>query len=279
MQWSETFSGFATITVNGISGSCESEESTLEVEVILNISDIVISGNNSVCINSRVIYNLNRDAVDYTWQVDDGANIIEFGPNHALVEWTQTGDKVLSIVEQATSGCPSQATSQIIVNSSTAPTIPIIHRKGDINILICTTHLMEYKWFINNGVLDSQTKQYYVARNNLGSYNVQITNTNQCPNTSEAYNLDTYANAQSQVSVYPNPTSGEFTIEAECEALGDTRIVISDTFGKVIYSENFAKTDVFLSKRISNLHLTKGFYIISLIVENQTPMTTKLTIF
>lgn len=278
VQWSDTYSGNATIEVFGTSGSCANQSSELAVEVILNVSDITISGETLVCNQSRVIYSLNRDAVDYTWQFE-GASVIESSSKHALVEWNQSGNKSVRVVEQATTGCPSQSTIDVAVSVNTAPTVPVIHRKGNINILICTTPLMDYKWFFDNQELQSQTKQYYVARNNLGTYNVQIKNSSQCPNTSDSYLLNTYTNAEQTLTIYPNPTSGDFVIETESEVLGRTRISISDTFGKVIYSEWFDKTDFFLSKHIANLHLTKGLYIVTLVVESEITKNAKFTVY
>ncbi|HPQ34916.1 MAG TPA: FISUMP domain-containing protein [Tenuifilaceae bacterium] len=280
ISWNHTFSGDAQVRVRGVSGTCNSEWSNyLNIYVNNTISDIEISGETEACTTSEILYKLSRAANDsYQWEVT-GGNIIAQTNQVATIRWNTSGNNLLRIIEDGEGGCPISSTLEVLVNSYVAPEVPQIHRKGSINILICTTPNMDYKWFKDGSVISGQTGQYVVARNNLGYYNVQITDDNNCPNTSNPLQVDTYAMAESVLSIFPNPTSGSFTIEALGEKVGAATVRISNSFGNIIFEQKVEKNDYLYQQQLNIPNLPQGIYIVSLAVEGDMPIKAKLTIY
>lgn len=279
IEWKESYNGDAQIRVRGISGTCNSEWSQwLSVYVNVSVSDIVISGESTVCSGSEVLYTLSRNALDYQWQVNGGGGVVVSSNNrNAVVRWNSTGSGVVRVVESGSGACPLVATKNTTVNTYVAPNLPEIRRKGALNILICTTPNMTYKWTRNNEAL-ADASQYIVARNNLGTYFVQVKDGNQCPNTSQPYNLGTYATAEA-ITIFPNPNSGQFTLEVLDETNGIASITITNSFGKLVYNETAVKQDFLLQKNISISNLPQGFYIVTVKVDDAEPISAKLTVY
>lgn len=279
IEWKESYNGDAQIRVRGISGTCNSEWSQwLSVYVNVSVSDIVISGESTACSGSEVLYALSRNAMNYQWQVSGGGGVVVSSSNRsAVVRWNNTGSGIVRVVESGSGACPLVATKNTTVNTYVAPNLPEIRRKGALNILICTTPNMTYKWTRNNETL-ADASQYIVARNNLGTYFVQVKDGNQCPNTSQPYNLGTYATAEA-ITIFPNPNSGQFTLEVLDETNGIASITIANSFGKLVYNETVVKQDFLLQKNISISNLPQGFYIVTVKVDDAEPISAKLTVY
>lgn len=279
ITWDASFTGDAQIRVRGVSGTCNSEWSNyLSVYVNNTVSDIEIIGETEVCTNSEILYNLSRPADDtYEWEVIGGSIIAETN-QVSIIRWNSSGSKLLRVTETDEGGCPIFSEITVTVNSTIAPEVPVIHRKGSINILICTTPEMDYKWYKDGSVISGQTGQYIVARNNLGFYNVQITD-GECPTTSNPLQLSTYAMAESVLSVFPNPSSGSFTIEALGETVGSAVVRVSNSFGNILYEQKVEKTDYLYQQQLNIPNLPQGVYIVSLQVEGEMAINAKLTIY
>ena len=94
-----------------------------------------------------------------------------------------------------------------------------------------------YKWIncANNQVIANETAATFVAEEN-GSYQVVVTNSNGCSDTSACVEINTVGFDEAQndlgVSVYPNPTAGEVYLQMPGAEQAD--VVVSDMQGKVI---------------------------------------------
>jgi len=66
---------------------------------------------------------------------------------------------------------------------------------------------------------------------------------------------------QTQLSVYPNPTSGNITINLQTPQKGNIRVL--NLAGQVVYTENLSKTD-YPKKTVDIDHLPAGMYIMTL---------------
>ncbi len=280
ITWSLLYSGPAQIRVRGNYGTCENPWSSyLTVNVRIDDSDIVISGETNVCVNSEIIYSLSRPASNYTWVYSGGSPSNPTNQDIRML-WNTAGNGLIRIIETVSGSCPKMKNLPITVSSSSAPTKPVIYHKSpnNVNILICTTEGVNYKWLQGKQQLQGETNQYYVARNQIGVYNVMISNSVQCPNTSNDLIVSGYGVAETMINLYPNPTSTHFFLELESEETGNAHITISNRHGVVVHQEIFQKTETILTEKIRIMNWSVGVYVVSVRIGNSEPVHSKLTI-
>ena len=66
------------------------------------------------------------------------------------------------------------------------------------------------------------------------------------------------------INIFPNPSTGKFTIESKKSYIIDVSII--DLSGKVIYKDSFNNVN---SKEVDLSEFAKGLYILQLNVENE----------
>ena len=129
-----------------------------------------------------------------------------------------------------------------------------------------------YQWFTCNGAsipVSGETSQEYVLPGN-GYYSVEIDNGN-CIATSACFAISNLAIDESSLSsfyVYPNPSSGEITVEAT----ENSYMEITNLRGQIVLTSQLLKGE----NRIS-LSLSSGMYHISVVTDNSV-RTVKLVI-
>jgi hypothetical protein len=239
-----------------------------------------ITGESSVCLGSVVIYGLSG-ASGGTWELDNGT-IVYNSENIVTVLWSTAATKG-AVRYRVVDGWGYTTTYNFNVDINTVQVVnpydrPVIHAKGSIPILICTTPNLTYQWIKNGDRLQGQTEQYYVARNQAGYFNVQVKYSNNCPSTSDGQNVSSKSAQDLSIAVYPNPSRGEFTLQVQGEPQGDGVIRIMSTLGKVLYEEKLGKNGE-VYERVLSMDLTPGIYIISFQMDSSDTVTSKLTIF
>jgi hypothetical protein len=118
----------------------------------------------------------------------------------------------------------------------------------------------------NYAIISGETNALFVATSN-GNYAVEVTE-NGCVDTSSCVTLSTVgvieSNLLNNVSVYPNPTKGLFTISLT-NVTENSYIIISDVLGKEIINQ-----ELFLTETIIDLTgKYRGVYFIKIINENR----------
>lgn len=128
-----------------------------------------------------------------------------------------------------------------------------------------------------NNTNDYTYQWYNVAGDQLGtdpsytptetdSFRVVITDMHGCSDTSAYYPLSVGINDLEltyNVNVYPNPTDGVFTLEADFGRMMDARIEIRNVLGQLIIPSEDISSDVV--RRDYNLnHLSDGVYVLSI---------------
>ncbi len=167
-----------------------------------------------------------------------------------------TTSGVITAVIPNAAGCDSIMTIDLTINTvNTSVTQNGITLTADEPGLI-------YQWLdCNNGYLEiiGETNQSFTASQN-GRYAVEITQNN-CVDTSACFDVtsvgimeNTFDNT---IIVYPNPTSGMFTVDLG-RILGEFTVSITDMKGKAIHQTRYRNTEKFEM----NLDLPSGIYML-----------------
>jgi hypothetical protein len=169
----------------------------------------------------------------------------------------------------------SNSLNVFFTGSSSYPN-PTIHVKGPgkANILICETPSVQYQWYKNNQIMSGETKQYYVAKTNVGQYYVAINDNSGCLAYSET---ETITNKKS-VNLYPNPATQSTTLSYEAEITGNATIKIRDVFGKTLKQWDWDKPNYQLQEDIPLHELKKGVYMVEVSVDGISQVIEQLII-
>lgn len=228
---------------------CVSAQSAVATVSVVNILTVTISGNTSIC-NGDILSLTANGASTYSWNTGDATNTYTGTPS-ANTTYTVVG----------TSGTCSDS-AEVAVTVNQLPAVSIVAT----NTLICAgetaTILAQgadsYVWS------GSQTGSLIVVSPTITtSYTVTGTDGNNCSNTSTyqqvvdaCLGINQLSRNNWQLTVYPNPNAGEFTIETEVAMT----VTIVNTLGQTVVTQQ-------LTEGKNPVHLkaeAKGMYFIQI---------------
>jgi subtilisin family serine protease len=95
-----------------------------------------------------------------------------------------------------------------------------------------------YQWYFNNTIISGATQQTHIVQNS-GNYHVEVFNNNNCSAESNLVNItvtsvELIEIESQQLSVYPNPNNGRFTVSSNLSQ--PVSIEIVDAMGRLISS-------------------------------------------
>ena len=177
-------------------------------------------------------------------------------------------------VEADLAGCKTHSDS-VKVNSENAPEKPILTAKGPTIWYLSSSiiNASEYKWFYNGQVIPGASGSTYVAWQNLGVYRIGITYDKECYSFSDTLRIGAGVTGIeendpfSEVKIYPNPTSGIFTIDMNNNISGELSIDIFTQTGSKIINIKFDKTTEHFSSQIDLSGQPNGLYLINLAID------------
>ena len=237
-----------------------------------------IDGNALVCANSQeVLYTTALVGGDeYEWDVTGGEIVSGAGTNAVTINWGGNGQGMLSLIQTTSATtCSAPAEYNVTINS---PTISL----GN-DTTICITHLLNlsvdgtfptYNWSDgsnNSNLLITATVQGI----NTTSYTLTVADENGCEGSSTIQvSVDACAgidenSAKTGITIFPNPTKGDFSLDIMNAGLGNAVISISNTNGKVIFTNKIVLNNGSCSEKIS-LDAESGVYFLKVETQNGT---------
>jgi hypothetical protein len=232
---SETPNSTTTYTVvgtNTLTGCMQSVSQTILVNLAPQV--YVFTNKQVVCSGSSAILQA-LGGTTYTWSNGGTSQVISVSPT------TPTTYTVLSM---GTNGCVGSSTQLIGVN-----TLPNVTASSDRTGDMCPTETailtavgsgVSYKWTSNVSPLVLIGNPVNVSPNSTTIYTVTATDVNGCENRSTLVQSVTNCTGinensnLSNLSVYPNPTSADVSIETSNVLIKSIEVI--DVTGKVVYS-------------------------------------------
>lgn len=187
--------------------------------------------------------------------------------NSSSIEVMESGNYYLEAVVDI---CPSErALAEIKLKNPLAK--PDIFVKGPAVWIVSTTaDAKYYNWYYNGSIVQRDNKNVYVAGQKMGTYRVSISNDNDCFVFSNTIGVPSGITGIEDtdpfegVKIYPNPTSGLFTIDMDNNIFGELFINIFSQTGSKVLSIKFDKTTEHFSSEIDLSGQSKGMYLINL---------------
>jgi hypothetical protein len=172
-------------------------------------------------------------------------------------------------------GCKSTSENITLDFPETMPK-PVIESKGPVVWYLSTNSSAKYyNWYFNGIQIPEATTSSYIAGQKLGNYRVSISNDGKCYRISDAVTIPTPLGLTGiedpdpfeGVKIYPNPTTGMFTIEMNNNVFGELIIDIFTQTGSKALNIKFEKTTEYFSSQIDLSGQSKGMYLINLSID------------
>jgi hypothetical protein len=264
-SYTATTSGsYAVAVTNGCTST------STEVVVTVNPTPAAVitpQGPTTICSGDSVVMKANADTT-YTYQwLKNGIGLT--GATDSA--YTATISGTYKVVETNTLSCSdTSAGITVVVNPTPAPVITQLLS----TLSVTNGPFTSYQWYRNNTLMSGATSSTY-TNPQAGSYYVIVTNAFGCSDTSNVIvksglgvnNIGTSATAD----IYPNPTSGIFTLNIESGSImRSISVRITNVTGREVTLKTFE--DVNKTAFTQGFDLTgqpTGIYLAELTVDGQ----------
>jgi len=211
----------------------------------------------------------------YLWDFGDGnTSTATDASNTYATDGTYTVCLVVSDV------CGSDSTCQsVVITTCTTPTAgftsvenPVGSGTFDFTSTSSTTGTTAYSWDFGDGNTSTSENPSNTYASG-GTYTVVLTVTDSCGTNAFTGTVSTTVGVNelslANISVYPNPSNGLFTIEASSNM---TKAYITDVSGKLVYSGDLSGNEATINVE----NFAAGSYFLSVQFENEMIQTTRL---
>jgi hypothetical protein len=259
------------VNANGclISQEVSVSSSNLSAKPAITVSDKLICAGEIVTLS---VVN-SPEFVSYLWSSGETTPTITVSP-------TATTSYFVTVVTLA---CGSIVSVPDTVIVQAAPAVPAVIRNQTSNTLIANTgsasDIVAYQWFVASNQ-DCQLTEIAGATQSVlsftesGYYVVEVKNQNGCVSRSVCGTLFVPGTSVSEglvlanVSIYPNPTQGEFAISASWDLTTPVSVELYDAVGKLVLVQSFKPTATGQAFTL-NQELAQGLYTLKIASGNQ----------
>ena len=131
---------------------------------------------------------------------------------------------------------------------------------------------VEYLWDFGDGTTSTEANPTHNYWNIGGDYTITLTVTNGCGTDVSTQNIQTTSienpfGENTSFSIYPNPNSGQFTIEVKGKDRGTANIVVYDVLGRIIHQSTYELNSQDWKQQVNIKGQAIGTYIVKIEID------------
>lgn len=254
--------GMYAVVITDASG-CVYSDSVIVLNLGCSVSASFTLTTSSVCEGEPISFtNMSIGNVTNNWQIDSTsfANTLD-----ASYLFDSAGIYTVTLIV-ANGSCGDTISQNITINSS--PAIPTVTVLG--NAFSCDFSSATYQWFFNSDTIVGATNQVYLGTA-TGFYMVTVIDVNGCSSTSANFGYTTVESilSNSEIAVYPNPSTGHFVIDLVSVGNGQIIIQMENYLGQLVYRKSLDYTENQNAINIDVSFLRPGMYTMEIIVADK----------
>lgn len=272
--------GYVSYSWSSTSGTAYGSSRSITVMTTDTVSVTVVDGNGCTGSSGDVIITLNPIApivvtINGPTNFCEGNSVVLVAPSgYAGYIWsngatgrelTVTDGGSYSVTVTNASLCTA-VSSPIDVNVNPTPARPEIDRFGDTLKAITVAQVDAYQWYRNGTMIPGASNRNLVV-SLPGAYRVEIMDNKECSSLSQPFDViltsvdeDIVAGRSTDFRVFPNPTSGVFTIEGGEVSAGNVTIELYNVVGDRVLSLNEISVGGRFTSSVSMGELASGMY-------------------
>ncbi len=242
---------------------CVGESDTVEITVAPVVAPVIApNGPTTFCDGNSVKLSAPEGFATYYWS--NGATTRE-------IVVADGGNYTVTVTNNA--ACESvSAPTEVVVNP--LPARPGITRTGD-TLKAVSMEAETFQWF-RNGVMIPGAVDRNLVVSLPGTYRVEIADNNICSAKSDGFDViltdvdeDVVAGHGAELRLFPNPTTGQFTIETVLADAGNVKIELVNTVGEVVLTLNEITNGGTFSANVDMGTLASGVYNVVVTTGNE----------
>ncbi|MCF8275741.1 MAG: T9SS type A sorting domain-containing protein [Flavobacteriales bacterium] len=249
-----------TLTVTSAQGCVNS--SSVDVSIYPQPSP-QISGDGpfEFCTGENVVLSVGSNYSSYLWSS---------GSTSQTITVTESGLYGVSVIDL--NGCVDSTLLATPVSVTVFEPQPVIVQSGDSLIITNAGDFGAIQWYYNGNPISGENGSVYVITSS-GNYTASGTDDNGCMGFSPNYEMTCCVgigeiNDLSYLNIYPNPTSGMITLEAEFVNETEVSILIFDIAGKEMIAYFFGTPVSSVQKSFDLNTLASGVYFLRVTTNN-----------
>jgi len=269
-------SGTVTLTLTGISPApCYDATDAILVQ-FTPAPTARLSGNAEICSGTELTISVElTGTAPWNLDINNGVGLLTATDSPFSFQVSPTSNSVYQILTVSdASNCQSAGLGEYPVTTMPAPQISLVSDTSacanhTVVLTANTTGDVDFLWMPGGSVNQSISIDSLHFGLGVHTWTVTATGTNGC-STVASTNL-TFVDCtgineagNSMVSIYPNPSAGQFSLITSKEITGTYRLEILDATNKTVYSQSSVELGQGKKVNINAGQLTEGIYLIQL---------------
>jgi Secretion system C-terminal sorting domain len=228
---------------------------------------VVAPAQDTFCSNDSVLLTIDSAAgyvhSTFQWYLD---TVFLTGVTDSAFYAYQAGNYKVIVTNQAT-GCSSTSPFKTVTVAATPSPSTVVYSGSNEYLNPAPGSGFAVNWYYNGNLVAGQsghTLPYYGA----GTYAAQIYNVSD-PGCTVTATTDTVAGIGSvkpvvNVSIYPNPNDGTFTLGFHSEQVQNLDIRLQNDLGQTVYNNNISHFSGDFNQQVETRGLSKGIYLLTI---------------
>jgi subtilisin family serine protease len=212
-------------TVTGFNSANCSNQASILIEV-QDVPDVQVSASSTTICEGESAALSASGATSYNWTPSAGIT----NPNSAGINVSPSATTTYTV--EGTNNCGSE-TETITITVVSPPATPVIVQNGN-DLSVNTNPGETVEWYLDGDLIGTGST---ISMQGPGNYEAVVTNENGCEASAngdfDSTNSLADLESDSDVILFPNPTTGEFTVQLNGLS-EDVNITVTDAVGRVI---------------------------------------------